>query len=64
MNAKLPLAVGIDLGTTYSVVAYLDAAGRPITIANAEGDLTHAQRGAVRRTSSRRRQGGGQGRRP
>ena len=33
-------AVGIDLGTTYSVVAYLDAQGRPNTIPNAEGDLT------------------------
>lgn len=33
-------AVGIDLGTTYSVVAFLDPAGRPQTILNAEGDLT------------------------
>ncbi|MGA2067515.1 MAG: Hsp70 family protein [Thermoguttaceae bacterium] len=32
-------AVGIDLGTTFSVVAHLDAAGRPSTIPNAEGDL-------------------------
>ena len=32
--------VGIDLGTTFSVVAHLDAQGRPWTIANAEGDLT------------------------
>lgn len=32
-------AVGIDLGTTFSVVAYLDSAGRPWTIPNAEGDL-------------------------
>ena len=32
-------AVGIDLGTTYSVVAYLDDTGRPVTIVNAEGDL-------------------------
>ncbi len=32
-------AVGIDLGTTYSVVAYLDETGRPLTIVNAEGDL-------------------------
>jgi molecular chaperone DnaK len=30
--------VGIDLGTTYSVVAHLDGAGRPWTIPNAEGD--------------------------
>ena len=33
------LAVGIDLGTTFSAVAYLDADGRPITVRNAEGDL-------------------------
>lgn len=31
--------IGIDLGTTYSAVAYLDASGRPITILNGEGDL-------------------------
>jgi molecular chaperone DnaK len=37
-NSKI--ALGIDLGTTYSVVAYLDAAGRPTTITNAAGDLT------------------------
>lgn len=30
--------VGIDLGTTFSVIAHLDAAGRPITIMNSEGD--------------------------
>ncbi|NLE36516.1 MAG: Hsp70 family protein [Pirellulaceae bacterium] len=30
--------VGIDLGTTYSVVARLDASGRPETLINAEGD--------------------------
>ncbi|HEX7376625.1 MAG TPA: Hsp70 family protein [Pirellulales bacterium] len=32
-------AVGIDLGTTYSVVAYVDAQGRPASILNANGDL-------------------------
>ena len=32
--------VGIDLGTTFSVVATLDAQGRPRTIQNAEGDVT------------------------
>ena len=31
-------AVGIDLGTTFSVVAYLDDLGRPQTLTNAEGD--------------------------
>jgi molecular chaperone DnaK len=34
-----PIAVGIDLGTTYSVVAYIDSAGRPTTIVNSNGEL-------------------------
>jgi len=34
------LAVGIDLGTTYSLVAHLDSTGRPWTVLNAEGDIT------------------------
>jgi molecular chaperone DnaK len=32
--------VGIDLGTTYSLVAHLDSTGRPWTVLNAEGDIT------------------------
>ncbi len=32
-------AVGIDLGTTYSVIAYLDAHGRPTSLPNAAGDI-------------------------
>jgi len=36
---QLPPAVGIDLGTTYSVVAYVDQTGRPTTVVNANGDL-------------------------
>lgn len=32
-------AVGIDLGTTFSVIAHLDSEGRPTTIANSEGEL-------------------------
>lgn len=32
--------VGIDLGTTFSAVAYLDTDGRPLTVLNAEGALT------------------------
>ena len=32
--------VGIDLGTTFSVMAYLDAHGNPVTIPNCEGELT------------------------
>lgn len=34
-----PSAIGIDLGTTYSVIAYVNDAGRPETIPNSEGDL-------------------------
>ncbi|NIP86249.1 MAG: Hsp70 family protein [Planctomycetales bacterium] len=32
-------AVGIDLGTTNSAVAYIDPMGRPTTLVNSEGDL-------------------------
>lgn len=32
-------SVGIDLGTTYSVVAHLDHQGRPTSILNAAGDI-------------------------
>ena len=31
---------GIDLGTTYSVVAYIDETGRPAVVRNTEGDDT------------------------
>ena len=39
-KAHAPLAIGIDLGTTFSAVARLDDTGRPVTVPNAEGDLT------------------------
>jgi len=32
--------IGIDLGTTFSAMAYLDPNGTPATIPNAEGDMT------------------------
>jgi molecular chaperone DnaK len=32
-------AIGIDLGTTYSVVAYVDQQGRPTSIPNSNGDI-------------------------
>ena len=32
--------IGIDLGTTFSAVAHLAPQGRPVTIPNAEGELT------------------------
>jgi molecular chaperone DnaK len=32
--------IGIDLGTMNSVIAHLDGDGKPVTIHNAEGDLT------------------------
>jgi molecular chaperone DnaK len=38
-RASVPI-VGIDLGTTYSVVAALDHAGAPVTIPNRDGDLS------------------------
>lgn len=39
MTKDKPPAIGIDLGTTFSVVARLDETGRPVTVVNAEGDL-------------------------
>ena len=38
-NSETIPAVGIDLGTTYSVVSRLDHTGKPVTLVNAEGDL-------------------------
>ena len=38
MTDTKDIAVGIDLGTTYSAVAYLDEMGRPTTLQNGEGD--------------------------
>ncbi len=38
MNESSDVAVGIDLGTTYSVLAHVDNSGHPWTVANAEGD--------------------------
>ena len=32
--------IGIDLGTTYSCIAYIDANGKPVVLKNSEGDLT------------------------
>lgn len=34
------LAIGIDLGTTFSAIAYIDNAGRPQVVSNVEGDKT------------------------
>jgi molecular chaperone DnaK len=34
------VAVGIDLGTTFSAVAVVDLAGRPVILPNADGDQT------------------------
>ena len=31
---------GIDLGTTYSCIAYVDEYGKPVVVPNAEGDQT------------------------
>ncbi|REK09834.1 MAG: Hsp70 family protein [Planctomycetota bacterium] len=39
MTSESNIAVGIDLGTTYTAVAYIDDTGRPVTLVNAEGDL-------------------------
>ena len=38
-NGSDAMAIGIDLGTTYSAIARLDDRGHPVTLVNAEGDL-------------------------
>ena len=40
MSSQAGQTVGIDLGTTFSVVAYLDRSGKPQTAYNLEGDLS------------------------
>ena len=44
MSLSNPLAVGIDLGTTFSVVACLDDLGRPQTLHQRRRRQDHAQR--------------------
>jgi molecular chaperone DnaK len=39
-NSNNKPVVGIDLGTTFSLVAWVDAVGHPSTVINSEGDLT------------------------
>ncbi len=38
MNENKPLAVGIDLGTTYSCISYMDEYGKPVILKNMDGD--------------------------
>lgn len=38
-RATRPIAIGIDLGTTFSLLSYLDGAGRPISLPSSSGDL-------------------------
>jgi molecular chaperone DnaK len=40
VSSQAGQTVGIDLGTTFSVVAYLDRSGKPQTVINLEGDLS------------------------
>ena len=40
MSSQPAPVIGIDLGTTFSVVASLERSGLPQTILNAEGDLS------------------------
>lgn len=40
LQASGPRYIGIDLGTTYSAMAWLDSHGTPVTLTNAEDDTT------------------------
>ena len=40
LQAGGPRYIGIDLGTTYSAMAWLDAHGTPVTVTNAEDETT------------------------
>ncbi len=40
MSDQNTTVFGIDLGTTYSCIAYVDQYGQPVVVPNAEGDLT------------------------
>ncbi|MGH7199296.1 MAG: Hsp70 family protein, partial [Planctomycetaceae bacterium] len=40
MNMLPTHAIGIDLGTTYSCIAYLNEHGQPVTLPNQEGELS------------------------
>lgn len=40
MSEQQPTIFGIDLGTTYSCIAYVDQYGKASTVVNAEGDIT------------------------
>jgi molecular chaperone DnaK len=40
LMAEMPIALGIDLGTTFSVVAQVSRGGIPVTLPNAEGSPT------------------------
>ncbi|GAB4162603.1 MAG: hypothetical protein Tsb009_39520 [Planctomycetaceae bacterium] len=40
MTMKTTQSVGIDLGTTYSCIAYLNKHGEPVTLPNEEGELS------------------------
>ena len=37
---KAKRVYGIDLGTTYSCIAHVDEHGKPVVLANAEGEQT------------------------
>jgi molecular chaperone DnaK len=40
VSSQVGKTIGIDLGTTFSVVAHLDRGGKPQTVMNMEGDLS------------------------
>ena len=46
-HPRIEPAVGIDLGTTYSLVAHLDSNGWPTCLQNASGEVLTPDRGST-----------------
>ena len=57
MTCSVEPAVGIDLGTTFSVLAHLDADGKPRTIRQRGRRTDHAERRVLRSRCADRRPG-------
>ena len=51
MSEGLKRVYGIDLGTTYSAIAYVDEHGKPVIIPNQESEFLRTKRSGSPRRS-------------